>query len=479
MVRSNVDIHIRARDEATRQMRAVGASIRRLGQQFISMRTLALAGGAALGLSIREFARTGDQLDKMSKRTGFAVEALSELRFAASQTGTDLGGLEKSLARMQRNIVDAERGLSTSIDAFEALGLTLADLQGRAPIDQFTLLAERMNAIADPTRQAGLAMMIFGRSGTAILPMIQEGAEGLGRLRQEARDAGLQMSRESVAAAVKLTDALDKAGRSARMVAVTLGEALSEEMVAVTERIGAAAVAMIEWVDENQEAIKAALKWGAIIGGTIIITGKLIRIYGALKAVVLSLKAAYVALSTAKAFSLALMPGGIIKVGLAAAAATATFFALKNVIEGMGESVGDFREEAEKAEKQEIGFEERVKDRYASMTKAVEDAAAKQAKAHKDKARKIERIEVDSYGKAAARQRQADLALVGGGGGGGSPASRFLSRTETLSTTNFTRQTATSTARLVKLQQAANERLHRIVLIAETNAQGAAVWRAS
>ena len=58
----------------------------------------------------------------MAKRTGFSTEALSELRFAAEQSGADLGTLEKGVKRMQSTLLDAELGLSTAVDALETAG---------------------------------------------------------------------------------------------------------------------------------------------------------------------------------------------------------------------------------------------------------------------------------------------------------------------------------------------------------------------
>ena len=60
----------------------------------------AIAAGAAIaGLAIagiKNFADLGDELDKMSARTGFSVEALGELKFAAEQSGTNLDTVESA-----------------------------------------------------------------------------------------------------------------------------------------------------------------------------------------------------------------------------------------------------------------------------------------------------------------------------------------------------------------------------------------------
>jgi hypothetical protein len=62
---------------------------------------------APLVASAKLFSGYGDQIAKMAKRTGFSVEALSELQFVASQTGTDIESLEMGVRRMQRTIYDA------------------------------------------------------------------------------------------------------------------------------------------------------------------------------------------------------------------------------------------------------------------------------------------------------------------------------------------------------------------------------------
>ena len=65
---------------------------------------LAIAGGAAIvGFAIgaiKNFADLGDELDKMSLRTGISVETLGELKFAAEQTGSGLETIEKAVKRM-------------------------------------------------------------------------------------------------------------------------------------------------------------------------------------------------------------------------------------------------------------------------------------------------------------------------------------------------------------------------------------------
>jgi len=191
---------------ASARLKAFGANVTAMGKRLA---VVGAAMAAPLVGSVKAFTSMGDRLDKMSKRTGVSVEALSELTYAAEQSGTEIGSLEKGMARMQRTLLDAERGLTTALDALDGLGLSAEKLKGLAPEDQFAAIAEGLSRVEDPSRKAALAMMIFGRSGTGLLPMMKTGAAGIDLLRKKARSLGLTISGEDASAAAKLTDSFN------------------------------------------------------------------------------------------------------------------------------------------------------------------------------------------------------------------------------------------------------------------------------
>ena len=173
---------------AQARLRAFGETVGEIGQK---MTMLGTAGVTAAFASAKKFASMGDHLAKMSKRTGFSVEALSRLSFAASQSGTSIDALEVGLRRMQRSIYDAGRGLSTQSDALRDLGLSYKKLAGLTPEEQFRRFADALANVEDATRRAALAQVIFGRQGTALLPLFAQGAAGLDALSRKAESLGL------------------------------------------------------------------------------------------------------------------------------------------------------------------------------------------------------------------------------------------------------------------------------------------------
>lgn len=214
-----------------------------LGARMTKASTVFTAAGAAMGAaaiaaagaSVLSFANAGSALHDMSARTGVTVQALSELKFAAEMTGSSAEGLETGIRKMQKAIVAAAQSSSGESAAFTALGLTLADLKNLSPDQQFDKVASSLASIEDPTVRAGLAMQVFGKSGTELLPMLADGTAGLDAMRQQARDLGITMDDETAAKADRLGDAIDAAKASIYGLTLQMGGALAPAISAIAE----------------------------------------------------------------------------------------------------------------------------------------------------------------------------------------------------------------------------------------------------
>lgn len=261
---------VRGLKAAQAKLRAFGAAVQGIG---LRMMAFGSAGLAPLTLAVKHFASAGDTLDKMSKRTGLSAEALSELGFAAEQSGANLEALEKGVRKMQQTILDAAQGTKTAQDAFQALGLTFEELDGLTPEEQFTLIGDRLDRIADPTTKAALAMEIFGRAGTQLLPLLQGGAAGMDTLRRQARSLGLTVSTETAAKAAVLTDTLNILRRVVKDLAFDVGAVLADAVISVANQITVAIQAANKWITEHKRMIVAAAGLGAaslLVGGALV-----------------------------------------------------------------------------------------------------------------------------------------------------------------------------------------------------------------
>ena len=104
-----------ARDDGlTSGLKAAEKKVKAFATSIASAGTRAMALGgmitAPLLAAARSFAESGSDLYLMSQRTGIAVEALSGLTFAASQSGVAAEDLEGGLNKMMRKIQEAADG---------------------------------------------------------------------------------------------------------------------------------------------------------------------------------------------------------------------------------------------------------------------------------------------------------------------------------------------------------------------------------
>lgn len=202
----------------------------------------AIASTAALAATKR-FADYSDQIADMSARTGVSVKALSELGYAAKMSGSELSALEPAIRTMQKGLVS---GSSTSV--LEKLGLDRDSIAAMNPEDQFLAIAEKLAGITDPAQQAAYAMQIFGKSGTSLLGMVNEGAGGIEALRQEARNLGVSLTDDAAAKAGAFNDALDKIAMAGQGVANVLGAALAPALTWLAEAVAKQAASFGKWL---------------------------------------------------------------------------------------------------------------------------------------------------------------------------------------------------------------------------------------
>jgi hypothetical protein len=260
------------KDKFSKELKTLQAKLNMVGDRFQSLGKIALgAGGLITGAfagATKIFTGVGDTLNDMATRTGFAATTLSALDYAVGQTGTSLDAVEKAARGMARNILDAERGLSTATDNFRDLGIELNTLKSLSPDQQFLLIADWLSKVEDPTRRAALAMKIFGRAGTELLPMLQSGEKGISALVDEAHRLGVVMSTEDVEAAAKLDDAFKKLQAQLKQVFVQIGAAIAGDLQNFSERMIGLGRTVIDWTRENRALIATVAKIGVVVTAT-------------------------------------------------------------------------------------------------------------------------------------------------------------------------------------------------------------------
>ena len=159
-----------------------------------------LAGVAALGGLVKKLNETTDRLDKVSRQLGISSEALQGFHLAAELSGVELSLLDKGLQQLRDSQGEYITGTKSFRDAFDTLGVAMRDSNGEfVSLDE--LLARTAQAFQDYPEEASKAKLandLFGRSGKELLPLLEEGREGLHRWQSALERYGGVISNEGV-----------------------------------------------------------------------------------------------------------------------------------------------------------------------------------------------------------------------------------------------------------------------------------------
>ena len=239
-------------------------------------RKLFAAGAAILapiGAAIISYAKTGDELGKMSARTGATTQALSEMGFAAEQTGSDIKTLENGFKGMDKFLLNAERGLSTAKDTMDDLGVSLSDFSGMSPDQKLEHFADKISEIEDPGKRAALAMQVFGRAGQQLLPLLNGGAASIRALRAEAQDLGLSVSPEEAKAAEDFNDAWNRVVHTVKSAGRAVAVGIIPTLTELSKLVLDNSQVVLSWIRDNKWAVMAAAGTGAalfVLGGAVL-----------------------------------------------------------------------------------------------------------------------------------------------------------------------------------------------------------------
>lgn len=147
----------------------------------------------------------------LANRLGLTYGELAGLSFAGSLVGVSMEQIGGAMTRAQVAFANAANGSKTATAAFQAIGLSVADLNGLSAEQQFEAIAQAISQLPSEAERAAAAVRIFGRAGVGLLPMFNEGAAGIQAAREEAERFGLTLTNAQSTNIDNMGDSFDKA----------------------------------------------------------------------------------------------------------------------------------------------------------------------------------------------------------------------------------------------------------------------------
>lgn len=170
-----------------------------------------MAGAVALGAMAMKAVSSADELQKMADVTGISIEELQRMKFVGGQLGVELETITGAQRKLTNAVADASNGNTTSIKAFESLGVAIYDSNGKMK-DANTIFNEVLDGlgkIEDPILRDALAMDLMGKSAMDLNPLIKAGSASIEDLKNQADDMGIVVNGDVIAAIDEFGDRMD------------------------------------------------------------------------------------------------------------------------------------------------------------------------------------------------------------------------------------------------------------------------------
>jgi hypothetical protein len=213
--------------------------------------TIVAAGGTLFAIA-QSTANAGDEASKMAQKFGIGKQAYQELMYAARG---EAGALAGSMTFLSKAVDAANGGGKEQLETFKKLGVQYKDAHGKMkPTEDLIMdIAEGMAKMPDGTDKAALAMNLFGKSGTELIPFLNQGSKEIAKLRQEASDLGYVLDDEAIANSEAFNDGIDDMMNMVKGLRNTIGAGLMPVITGIVKKLQS-------FVKENRAIIATRLE---------------------------------------------------------------------------------------------------------------------------------------------------------------------------------------------------------------------------
>lgn len=203
-----IEFSIKALDDFSATMGKFGTSLSKTEQAFAALGVTAAA-YAALRLA-KASLDNADAMGVAAEKANMTVVAFSELAWAAKMANVDQGSLASGVKFLNRAI--SEGDLSPAGRQLAALGIAAKDANGnlRKTEDVMMDVADAFRNGAQDGNKTKIAMELLGRSGTEMVPFLNQGSAAIREAREEAIKLGVVIDDDFTQSANQINDNLDK-----------------------------------------------------------------------------------------------------------------------------------------------------------------------------------------------------------------------------------------------------------------------------
>lgn len=254
-----------AEDKTANGLSSAEAALQRFGARVgmigASLVAVAAAGLTSLSAMASQFSTFGDEIGDAMAKTGVSAEWLQVFDIAADKADVSFNQIVMSIGKMQRGINDGKlkKGLAT-------IGISLDQLSGMKPEEQFLAIGDAIGKIADPAARSAAAVAIFGKVGMGLLPLFEGGAQGLLDTFNTISKEGAFLDAADIKTAGELDDAMIMLNANLSQLVNIIGAAVAPALTKSVNLFSSAVRMTTQFVDNNRVLVTVLSSAFSVIG---------------------------------------------------------------------------------------------------------------------------------------------------------------------------------------------------------------------
>ena len=257
-------------------LRSTTSALVGMGRTAASVAAKLSAVGIGAAAAVNAFGvQTGKALDdmgRMARNAGVPIEKFSRLASHTRRLGGEVHDLSEGLKTLSEKIIEAAKDSgSTGGQAFASLGLNVRKSNGALKSTEEMLddVADALASIESDTLRAAAANDLFGGDMRYLLPLLQDGADGLRKFGKEADRYGTVVTDAQSRAAKEMLSEYRGMGEALRGIGYRVTEGILPTITGTSRRI-------TDFLVDNTDKITKVTK--SVLGSVAGVTEDLARV---------------------------------------------------------------------------------------------------------------------------------------------------------------------------------------------------------
>ena len=250
------------------------------------LKSMGAAAGSALGSisassvvsgivdTTKDFTALVLSVKGLQRVAGGSIEDASHLSAQFRLSGVSAESGAKSVKKLDVALDTAGKSAAATAAMSKTLGFNFKDAHGKIlPMSQLMpKLADTFHNMKDGPEKVALAVKLFGKAGTDMIPMLNKGSKGLADMSDQSDKLGLTINGSMVDSVAKAKGGARTYDAAMMGLKVTIGSQVQPILAAlamfVTSRLVPAFVSITSWMKKHMDIVKIlAVALGVLLAG--------------------------------------------------------------------------------------------------------------------------------------------------------------------------------------------------------------------